>query len=91
MITADRRKLFEHYCETQTSFHQTPSLTDFSAGYDAGVAHMHSELDALKRQILSMKYGHKSADGTEGRIATLEALNKALIHALSEINAGNEG
>jgi hypothetical protein len=38
-----------------------------------------------------MKYGHKSADGTEGRIATLEALNKALIHALSEINAGNEG
>ena len=91
MITADRRRQFEHYCETQSSFHQTPSLNDFSAGFDAGVAHMQSEIDALKRQILSLKYGHKSADGYDGRIATLESLNKALIHALSEINAGNEG
>lgn len=91
MITADRRKQFEHYCETQSSFHQNPSLTDFSAGFDAGMAQMQSELEALKRQILSLKYGNKSAEGAEGRIATLEALNKALIHALSEINSGNEG
>ena len=91
MITADIRRQFEHYCGTQSSFHQTPSLNDFSAGYDAGVAHMQNEVEALKRQILSLKYGNKSADGADSRIATLEALNKALIHALSEINGGVEG
>ncbi len=88
MSTSDKRELFENYCQSQPSFHRNPSFTDFSAGFDAGVVHMHNEIDALKRQIVSLRYGHKTMDGAESRIATLEALNKALIHALSEINEG---
>lgn len=88
MNIQDKRTLFEHYCASQTSFHHTPAFTDYSAGYDAGIAHMQHEINALKQQIVTFRYGQKVTDDAGNRIATLESLNRALIHALSEINEG---
>lgn len=87
MNTANKHELFEHYCAAQPTFHRNPSFTDYAAGFDAGAAHMQSELDALKRQNISLRYGQKLTGDAENRITTLEALNKALIHSLSEINS----
>ncbi len=88
MPSQNRHALFEHYCAQLSSFHHTPTFTDFSAGIDAGVAQMQSEIDALKRQIVTFRYGQKATDDAGNRIATLESLNRALIHTLSEINEG---
>lgn len=88
MHMPNRREQFEAYCESLSSFQHIPSFTDYSAGFDAGMAHMQNEVDELKRQIVSLRYGQKMSDEVGSRIATLEALNKALIHTLSEINGG---
>lgn len=86
MNTPNRHELFEHYCVSLSSFHHVPTFTDFSAGFDAGMAHMQSEIDELKRQIVTFRYGQKATDDTDSRVATLETLNRALIHTLNEIN-----
>ncbi len=88
MTTPNRRALFDHYCASMSSFHHVPTFADYSAGFDAGVAHMQAEIDGLKRQIVTLRYGQKTTDDAGNRIATLEALNRALIHTLSEINDG---
>lgn len=89
MHTIEKREKFDHYCETQSSFNHTPVFTDFSAGFDAGMAHMQNETDVLKRQIVTLRYAQKSSECIDSRIATLESLNRALIHALAEINDDN--
>jgi hypothetical protein len=88
MHIPNRREQFENYCESLSSFQHVPSFTDYSAGYDAGVAHMQNDIDELKRQLVSLRYGQKPTDESGNRIATLETLNRALIHTLSEINGG---
>ncbi|ADL55374.1 hypothetical protein [Gallionella capsiferriformans] len=88
MNTPNRRALFEHYCASMSSFHHTPTFADYSAGIDAGMAYMQAEMDELKRQLVSLRYSQKTNDDGGNRLATLEALNKALIHTLSEINVG---
>ncbi|MDX8379639.1 MAG: hypothetical protein R8K48_06290 [Gallionella sp.] len=89
MHTIEKREKFDHYRETQSSFNHTPVFTDFSAGFDAGMAHIQNETDVLKRQIVTLRYAPKPPEGVDSRIATLESLNRALILALAEMNGEN--